>query len=234
MNISLDDKKIEKYLDELADEYKILLFKSLISHSKSLDALSVSELLRLDSEIKRPLFENYQRQQKRRRRFLLVGLIYMFLGFSSFVMYGIVDSGLLYRTNNMTLLISIVFGFIGLFIVIISFAFPTLHSKARERINNGNNESLALLEYEVITKWRELEGIVNDISINANVKTSRSIIEFLSENQFIDKEEYFSLKEFLKMRNDVVHSSENLYEASEIKEMISKIDKIISKIKKII
>ena len=61
MNISPNNDKIERYLDELSDEYKILLYKALISRTKSLDDLSVSELLRLDNEIKKPLFEDYQK-----------------------------------------------------------------------------------------------------------------------------------------------------------------------------
>ena len=76
MNISPNNEKIEKYLDELADEYKILLYKALISRSKPLDDLSVSELLRLDNEIKKPLFEDYQRQQRRRRMLFILGLSY--------------------------------------------------------------------------------------------------------------------------------------------------------------
>ena len=80
MNISPNNEKIEKYLDELADEYKVLLYKALISHTKSLDDLSVSVLLRLDNEVKKPLFEDYQRMQRRRRMLLTIGLTYMVMG----------------------------------------------------------------------------------------------------------------------------------------------------------
>ena len=56
---SLPNDKIEKYLDELSDEYKNLLYKALVARTKPLDDLSVSELLRIDSEIKKPLFLYY-------------------------------------------------------------------------------------------------------------------------------------------------------------------------------
>ena len=80
MNILPKNDKIEKYLDELADEYKVLLYNALVSRTKPLDDLSVSELLRLDNEIKKPLFEDYQKKQHRRQLFLIAGLIYMFTG----------------------------------------------------------------------------------------------------------------------------------------------------------
>ena len=54
MNTLSQNDKIEKYLDELADEYKVLLYNALVSRTKPLDDLSVSELLRLDNEIKKP------------------------------------------------------------------------------------------------------------------------------------------------------------------------------------
>ena len=80
VNILPKNDKIEKYLDELADEYKVLLYNALVSRTKPLDDLSVSELLRLDNEIKKPLFEDYQKKQHRRQLFLIAGLIYMFTG----------------------------------------------------------------------------------------------------------------------------------------------------------
>lgn len=235
MNSSPNNEKLEKYLDELADEYKSLLFKSFISRSKSLDDLSVSELLRLDAEIKKPLLENYQRQQKRRRVFLIAGLTYMFLGFLLFIMYEIIGFSLTHDTATSIIpLMSVVIGFIGLFMALVAFAFPVLRLPSTKHENSMKEESPALLEHDVVTKWRELEGIVNDISINVKVNTPRSIIEFLSENHFIDTGESTLLREFLKMRNNIVHSSGNVYVISEIKEMIVEIDKIITKLKKIV
>ena len=79
MNISPNNEKIQKYLDELSEEYKELLFKALLERSKSIDDISASDLLRLDSEIKKPLIENNQRQKKKRTTLLLSGLLYIFL-----------------------------------------------------------------------------------------------------------------------------------------------------------
>ena len=234
MNISPNNEKIEKYLDELSDEYKELLFKALVSRSKSLDSLCVSDLLRLDTEIKKPLFEDYQRQQKRRKMLLSMGLTYMFFGFLFFVLFQMLNSDYIYNSNRTFLLMSVIIGFMGFIISVLSFALPTLRSSSSRHIVNYKGKTSALIEYEVIIKWRELEGMVNDISIGAHVKQPRSIIEFLWENQFIDSNDYVMLRDFLKMRNNVVHSAHNNYSEEELKDMVSKLDKIIEKIKRIL
>lgn len=233
MSVSQNNEKIEKYLDELANEYKTLLYKALVSRSKTLDDLSVSELLRLDNEIKRPLLEDYQKQQRRRRLLLIAGLTYMFIGFFSLVTYRIIMNDFLYNKESMISLMSIVISIVGLFLTIYSFASQSLSLFPKNHVNR-QEEQPVFLEYEVVTKWRELEGIVNDISLDANVKTPRSIIDFLAENRFIDENEHGTLKDFLKMRNIIVHQSNNNYSPNEIKIMICKIDKILDKIKKIV
>ena len=90
------------------------------------------------------------------------------------------------------------------------------------------------MSYGVITQWRELEGIVNDLAENNNVSTPRSIIEYLLSNSLIDKEESDILREFLKLRNSIVHSTEVKYSTDEIKEASNKVSKIIEKLKKIL
>jgi hypothetical protein len=231
MNISPSNEKIEKYLDELASEYKMLLYKALVSRSKPLDELSVSELLRLDNEIKKPLFEDYQRQQRRRRMLFIIGLTYMFMGVVCYFLFKTI-TGERYDIDTVASLMSGVVGIIGMFIALYSLTSQTLSIFPKKYIKS-HEKYTALLEYEVVAKWRELEGIVNDISLNANVKTPRSSIDFLLENHFIDEKEHIVLKDFLKMRNNIVHSSNNSYSESEIKEIIDEVNKIIDRIKKI-
>lgn len=234
MNITPSNEKIEKYLDELADEYKELLFNALISRTKDLDNLSVSELLRLDSEIKKPLFENNQRQQRRRRMLQIAGLSYMLFGFIIFFGYVLFDSRLIYGTFDVIPLVSAIVGSIGLMIILFSFMIPTISQTSSPKIYSKESSKFSIYEYKVVAKWRELEGIVNDISINSSVKAPRSIIEFLSDNKFIDEHEYLSLKEFLKIRNNIVHSTEHTYSIEEIKNSVGEVDKIIEKLKRIV
>ena len=49
----INDDKIEKYVNELGEEYKDLLFEALLKKSDSLSELSVSELLRIDNDVKK-------------------------------------------------------------------------------------------------------------------------------------------------------------------------------------
>lgn len=233
MNISPNNEKIEKYLDELANEYKILLYKALVSRSKPLDDLSVSELLRLDNEIKKPLFEDYQRQQKRRRMLIVAGLTYMFMGVFIFFFFKIINGEYLYDRDTMISLASGVISIVGLFITLYACVFQTLGIYPK-RNTKQDKEYAALLEYEVVAKWREIEGIVNDISLNANVNTSRSIIDFLLDNHFIDEKEHTTLKDFLKIRNNIVHSNGTSYPESDVKNIIDEVNKIIDRIKKIV
>ncbi|MDE5885124.1 MAG: hypothetical protein K2H29_08650 [Oscillospiraceae bacterium] len=231
MNISPNNEKIEKYLDELADEYKELLYKALISRSRAFDNLSVSELLRLDNEIKRPLFEDYKRKQKRRRMLFKLGLMYILTGATLFIFSEITKGDFLYHTENILQVASAIIGVFGMLISIYSFASQQLDLFSKKHMNEYEDK---YYEYEAIATWRELEGMVNDISINKNVKISHSIIEYLSEIQFINKEEYNILKEFLKMRNNIIHSNNNEYSSDEIKEMLDKVNRIVDKIRKII
>ena len=227
MNLSPNNDKIEKYLDELADEYKILLYKALVSRTKSLDDLSVSELLRLDDEIKKPLFEDYQRKQRRRRMLLMAGLAYMVIGLVLYLFTQIIFGDYQYSLENIISLMSAIIA------SIYAFALQTLNI-GTQRHKIQTEDISQLLEYEIVTKWREIEGIVNDISINSQVKTPRSIIQFLIENRFIDEDESTTLKEFLKVRNNIVHSTNNRYTTTELRTMLDDVDKIISKIKKIV
>lgn len=234
MNITPNNDKIEKYLDELAEEYKELLFTALISRTPNLDDLSVSELLRLDNEIKKPLLVNYQKQQRRKKMLLVMGLTYMFLGFFTIIIFKLIKSNFIYGTDDVITLMSLVISFIGFVISIFSVALPNTFFSTSKYIEKKSSESLPLKEYEVITKWRELEGIVNDISINANVQTPRSVIQFLTENKFIDNDENTLLRNFLKIRNNIVHSTDTTYSVEEITSMLCEVDKVIAKIKKIV
>ena len=117
-----------------------------------------------------------------------------------------------------------------------AFSFVMPMSKANTSIqkNSTQTEATKLLSFEVITKWRELEGIVSDLAENNSTPTPRSVIEYLSSNNFIDKSEYIILKDFLKMRNNIVHSSNVDISTDEIKTAINNVDQIIAKLKKIL
>lgn len=235
MNDLLNNEKIEKYLDELSKEYRTLLFSAFISNAKSLDELSLSELLRLDTEIKKPLLDDYQKQQKQQKRWRLlfiVGVIYMFLGIATFLAEQIRSTDMINNPKAMIQIISVVLSLVGLLISIYSVAFYFMKPIVRNRIKDKNEESPILLEYEVVSKWRKIEGIVNDLSVDLNIKSPRSSLQFLIENKFIDNKENIVLKEFLKIRNDIVHSSNEVYSSKKIEEKLIEVNRIILKLEK--
>ena len=71
-----NEDKIEKYLDDLAEEYKTLLLNRLLEVSGNIENLNVCDLLRIDNEIKRPFLSEYRRQLRRKRVFQMSGVLY--------------------------------------------------------------------------------------------------------------------------------------------------------------
>ena len=234
MNISPNNEKIQKYLDELSEEYKELLFKALLERSKSIDDISASDLLRLDSEIKKPLIENNQRQKKKRTTLLLSGLLYIFLSIFMLIMYYTIKSAIFRGGDGIFLLTSVVIGIVGLYVSVLSFILPFRKANVSKYKGTSQPDTMKLLSFEVIAKWRELESIVNDMAENNSVLAPRSIIDYLLSNNFIDKDESIILREFLKMRNNIVHSSKDDLSSDDIKLALTKVDKIIVKLRKIL
>lgn len=156
MNTISKDEKIEKYLNELSDEYKELLFKALISQSESKENLNVSDLLRLDAEIKKPLMEDYQRLHKRRNNLRKIGILYLFTGSLFYISFQAVNSirSSYFNINKLFALFALMIAFFGLFAFFISFMEPT-KALSHQRTNIKTKEK-PVLEYEIIHKWREL------------------------------------------------------------------------------
>lgn len=234
MNTLPNNGKIEKYLNELSDEYKELLLNALLEQSHSIDEISICDLLRLDQEIKKPLIENYQRLQKKRKIFFVSGTFYVFLGIFIMITYYLINSDIFYSVDGVVQLVSIVIGTVGLFISVFSLIMPLHSIRSSTRKSLSQDKTIKLLSFEVITKWRELEGVVNDLAENCAMPTSRSILEYLSNNNFIDKEEANILKDFLKIRNSVAHSIDINYSVEQVKMSIKKVSQIIEKLKKIL
>lgn len=233
LRVLSSNEKIDKYLDELAEEYKDLLLKALLSRSKvGIDDLSTSELLRLDAEIKKPLFEEYRIQRKRQRVLLVAGLTYMLVALIALVMAELIDRGGYSNPNNIFFVIGITMGFLG---ITISASAVVSHKAEKPNKPSDKEElpknTLVTLKYQVIIKWREVEGLVNDMSADDSIKTPRSAINFLSSSHIITKVEAEKLKKFLKTRNAIIHSPEETYTAEELSAKLKQIDSVVDKIR---
>ncbi len=234
MNTSSNNEKLQKYLNELSEEYEELLLKAVVERSESIYDINVSELLRLDNEIKKPLIENNHRQLKRRRLIFIYGLIYMFLGILSIIMYYTIKSDVFQGTDGIILLISIIISVVGLFVSASSFILPVSKSNTYKKNSQVQPENKKLLYFEVVSKWREIEGIAIDLAENSSVSTPRSVIEYLYSNKFIDPDELIILKDFLKIRNNIVHSANINVSYQDVRLAIRKIDPVIEKLRKIL
>ena len=141
-----NEEKIERYLDDLADEYKELLLKRLLEVSGRIENLSVSELLRIDNEVKRPLLLDYRKQQRRQRVLLMAGMIYAIMGIMLLAMFEMVDS---FRYDGMTL-VALTITFLGLMMSLISVMLPSskyfLGKNERKNVENDR----AIWEYSVV------------------------------------------------------------------------------------
>ena len=128
-------------------------------------------------------------------------------------------------------LMSGIIALVGFIIAVYSFALQTLNiGTPRHKVQT--EDSSQILEYEVVTKWTRIRGNSQWYKHKFTSKDTSFNYSILTENQFIDNRESNILKEFLKIRNNIVHSANNSYTTTELKAMLDEIDKIINKIKK--
>lgn len=223
--------KIEKYINELSDEYKELLFQRLIEESESIDDISISELLKIDNDVKD--FLKNRREKTKLKRIQLLGVTYAALGMILFlfaqIMVAFHDNSRL-SIENLVELISIIIACTG---IMISF-FPIMYGTIIHRKKGNNTESIRIREYKVITLWRELEGLCNDMTERQRILSNFSIIQFLLQSKLIDNEQAFELKSFLRLRNSIIHESDitKKYSTKQIDLMIKSTEKILNSIRK--
>lgn len=223
-----NEDKIERYLDDLAVEYKELLLKRLLEVSGTIENLSVSELLRIDTEIKKPLLAEYRRQQRRQRAMLMAGMLYAIMGIMLLTMFEMIDS---FRYDGVTL-VALVITFLGLLMSLMSVMIPNSKNPLSKHEPRSMEDNRAIWEYSVVKTWRELEGIAADIYAESKTMPTHSIISKFLEDNYINKVEAERLREFLKMRNNIVHDTDNNYKLEEIKNALKGVESIINSLKK--
>lgn len=225
-----NEDKIERYLNDLSEEYKELLLKRLLETSGTIENLNVSDLLRIDMEIKRPLMSEYRRKKRFQSVILLSGIMYALMGIMLLLFFEMTDS---FRYEGMNL-IALVLTFLGLLMSLYSVTLPNSKYIYRKEAYKMKEDDRAVLEYNVIRLWRELEGIASDLYIETKSVTIYSLIDRFLEDGYINKSEEEILREFLKMRNNIAHNTNNNYPLVEIKERLVATKGIIDKLRKIL
>lgn len=227
-----NQEKIEKYLDELSSEYRTLLFNALIEKSGSVEDLNVSDLLRLDNEVKKHLRSDYKKYEKKRKVLFAGGLGYMLCGVFLFLCFELTN--LEYSNDYAMSLLSLIIGFMGLIFCVLSFALPTSTLSRKSRHSQVSEEKMSLAKYDVIATWRDIEALASDLAIDKTVSTPRSAIAYLSDNNLIDQQEHVALRTLLKLRNEITHASDFSYTYDEVRKIITDAKSVLSKLKKVL
>lgn len=222
---------IEQYLDDASNEYRDLLYSALLARSQSECCLNISDLVELDHKAKLPLFSEYYKRERLSKTFFIIGLCYALIGIFVFIYSEIKVMPTINNFNVYTLALSSILVLFGVFTCLFSYIYPKARLSKRQTKQSLKDSERALLEYRVIATWRTIEGIARDISINSKLQSPYSVISFLYSNKFISEIEANTLKSFLKLRNDIVHSSKNKHSLDEINQAIINVNKIISDLK---
>lgn len=225
-------EKIEKYLDELSSEYRTLLFNALVEQSGSVDDLNISDLLRLDNNIKKRLRTDYKKYEKKRRVLFAGGLGYMLCGIFLYLCFEITN--LEYSRDYAFSLLSLTITLMGLIFCILSFALPSSTMARKSKQAKSSEERMALVKYDVIATWRDVEGLVSDLALDKTISTPRSAITFLSDSNLIDQQEHIALRTLLKLRNEVAHASDFPYTYDEVRKIINDANDVLKKLKKVL
>lgn len=204
MKYYLTNQKFNLLLNELGEEYKDLLIEKMLNdyQTTDIDNLPISELLKLDVSIKENLVQDKQLEKKKRIYTMLssIGLMYSLLGifllFFQEFKYSFSEEPL-----NMLALILIM---MGLFISFYSILIKNLVIKRKTYTsirNNTNNN------YEYVSLWKELEGLMIQLSPDNIPSSPSKLIQYLVTNNFISSEDENAIRTLLRLRNEAVHST---------------------------
>lgn len=221
------NSKISKHLDEAANEYRELLYNALINKSDGIDKLSVTELIKLDSQIKKPLYQTYQRYNQKKKIFDYVRIsIQLVLGIVAVLIAAYMPKD---DSSNISI---VLIAILSVLVAIISLGAEYINEKISDntiKLQEKSEDYRPLVSAVILEKWRELEGLSNDVTDN-EIKSKSSVIDTLYVNKYINTNEHNTLKEFLRLRNETVHAKTYHYSVEQINSMIKKVDIIINKI----
>lgn len=231
MKYNISNEKLKLIIDELGEEYKDMLITKTLSSSNEVDVdeIVLSELIRVDIEVKKRLSSD-KAEYKRNRTLTLIsllGLMYAMLGVFV-MMFGELDEYMFKSTTDM---IAILCTAIGLFISMMSIFMKSFPSRL-----HGNSTNNSLSHYEILNKWKEIEAIIIQLTPEEKQSTLKKMMDYLEEIKILNAEDRLNINLLLNYRNRLVHSSYEKGELSskESKELIKKADDIIQKLKLLI
>lgn len=232
MKYNISNEKLKLIVDELGEEYKDMLIAKTLSNLDEIDVDEIipSELIRLDVEIKNRL--SIGKADYKRNRILslvsLLGLLYAMLGVF-FMIFNQLDSFMF--ANNPTDMIAILCTFIGLFTSLMAIFMKFFPVK-----QHSKSSTHSLSQFEIVSKWKELEAIMIQLTPIESQSTLKNMINYLEELNIINSMDCIYIRELLNYRNLLVHSTneKEIISIKQSKELVRKADDIIKKLKKLI
>lgn len=204
MKYYISSKKLQLVVNELGEEYKDMLIEKMLNeyHTTDIDSLPISELLKLDVSIKERLVQNKQFEKRKRFYNLLasLGLMYSMLGIFLLFFQELKRS---FSTEPMNML-ALSFIMMGLFVSFYGIMLKNLTLKRRSYSPAKNDSQNG---YELVSLWKELEGLMIQLSPDNTPSSPSKLIQYLSENNFISEKDKNSITTLLKLRNETVHST---------------------------
>lgn len=227
MNYNIEDERVNKILDEMVEEYRVLLIaNSVLDFQESDDyQLNVSTLLRIDEEIKRSLFygEWKYKEGHSSPMFLIIRLVYIIFSLI-FLFYYQFQKSPGFDSITILLLGSIAIGLLTIHPSVIL-------QKVPYRLFYRNN-SPKYFTYDIIISCRQIEGILIQFAFDEE-NTLDSKMSNLLELNLLSADDVSSIKKMLDLKNKI-NSPDDLgryYSSSEIYSLLSKVNKVIKKLR---
>lgn len=232
MKYNVSDNKLKIIIDELGEEYKDLLIERVLDDTNETDAdlINPSDLIRLDVATKSKLRvdKKLQRQNRLYSMISSLGIAYALAGLF-FMLWGQIREAARYDSITM---ISYVLIFMGLFVVMSARLLKKI--KLRTKYYGGQNRTIS--SYEIINKWKEIEALVHELTPDSNALSLSSMVKNLKDTKIISEQDIETINQLLKIRNQIVHGTDNKYDLSqpELRAILIQADKIIAKMKKMV
>lgn len=226
------DKNTKNILEELAEEYKLLLIKRVMEEQlKSIEEVNYRDVILMDEEIKQNLYKTKEKKKERLLKLtILTGLLYAVFGFGFYFIQNTI-----FTISDFREQVGLLIGVVGLSLSVMAYFFQTFKKDVFITKRLDYNSSY-LNEFSIVKKWTEIESMAYKIiqnkenENNTNMPISK-VFDKLFTYGVIDENDKEELKYVLNMRNKVVHHSLEQNSDLDIKKGIEKADEIISKLK---
>ena len=172
MKYTISEQKAKMIINELGEEYKDMLIERVLEETNEddVDKISLSDLIRLDIATKAHLRSN-KRVRNIRKMYSYIasfGLVYVLIGVL-LILYSLLDDRTL-RDNSLQY-ISVVFILLGLLTTVFSVML------LKKKTKSGYTENKIISEYEIINKWKEIEGLIIQLVPENNKLSLNSMIQ---------------------------------------------------------